>query len=178
LIDGVDVRDVAIADLRSQIGIVPQETFLFTGTIAENIAYGRPGATMEEIIQAAKAANAHDFIIKLPDGYETVVGVRGQDLSGGEKQRIAIARAILHNPKILILDEATASLDTQTERQIQEALKRLVQGRTTIAIATASRRSGTPTASSSSRRQGGRDGHPRGAGGAPRRLLPPEGKAA
>ncbi len=135
LIDGVDVRDVAVADLRSQIGIVPQETFLFTGTIAENIAYGRPGATMEEIIQAAKAANAHDFIIKLPDGYETVVGVRGQDLSGGEKQRIAIARAILHNPKILILDEATASLDTQTERQIQEALKRLVQGRTTIAIA-------------------------------------------
>ena len=135
LIDGVDVRDVAIGDLRSQIGIVPQETYLFKGTIAENIAYARPSATREEIIQAAKAANAHDFIIRLPDGYETVVGVRGQDLSGGEKQRISIARAILHNPRILILDEATASLDTQTERQIQEALKRLIQGRTTIAIA-------------------------------------------
>jgi len=134
-IDGVDVRDLAIADLRAQIGIVPQETFLFRGTIAENIAYGRPDATMEEIIRAAKAANAHDFIIKLPDGYETVIGAHGQDLSGGEKQRISIARAILHNPRILILDEATASLDTETERQIQEALKRLVQGRTTIAIA-------------------------------------------
>lgn len=135
LIDGVDVRDVAIADLRSQIGIVPQETYLFRGTIAENIAYGKPDATREEIIRAAKAANAHDFIVKLPDGYETVVGARGQDLSGGEKQRISIARAILHNPRILILDEATASLDTQTERQIQEALKRLIEGRTTIAIA-------------------------------------------
>lgn len=134
-IDGVDVRDVAIQDLRSQIGIVPQETFLFRGTIAENIAYGRPDATMEEIIRAAKAANAHDFIVKLPDGYETIIGARGQDLSGGEKQRISIARAILHNPRILILDEATASLDTETERQIQEALKRLIQGRTTIAIA-------------------------------------------
>src|SRR5690606_17867685 len=134
-IDGVDVRDLAIADLRAQIGIVPQETFLFRGTIAENIAYGRPDATMEEIIRAAKAANAHDFIIKLPDGYETVIGAHGQDLSGGEKQRISIARAILHNPRILILDEATASLDTETERQIREALKRLVQGRTTIAIA-------------------------------------------
>lgn len=135
LIDGIDVRDLSYRDLRAQIGIVPQETYLFRGTILENIAYAKPDADRAEIIQAAKAAGAHDFIVKLPDGYETIIGVRGQDLSGGERQRIAIARAILHNPRILILDEATASVDTQTERLIQMAFKRLVEGRTTIAIA-------------------------------------------
>jgi len=135
LIDGVDVRDAAIGDLRRQIGMVLQDTYLFHGTIAENIAYAKPGATPEEIIRAAKAANAHDFIMKLPDGYETVIGGRGRDLSGGERQRISIARAILHDPRILILDEATASVDTETERLVQEALERLVQGRTTFSIA-------------------------------------------
>ena len=115
--------------------MVLQETYLFTGTIAENIAYAKPDASIEDIIRAAKAANAHDFIIKMPDGYETVIGKNKTNLSGGEKQRISIARAILHNPRILILDEATASLDTETERLIQEALERLVKGRTTIAIA-------------------------------------------
>jgi len=135
LIDGVNVRDIAIRDLRSQIGMVLQDVFLFTGTIAENIAYAKPGATMTEIIRAAKAANAHDFIVKLPDGYDTVIGKHGHDLSGGEKQRLSIARAILHDPRILILDEATSSVDVETERLIQEALERLVSGRTTLAIA-------------------------------------------
>src|SRR5690606_12994093 len=135
LIDGVDVRDVKLQDLRDQIGMVLQDTYLFHGTVAENIAYSKPDATAEEIIQAAKIANAHDFIMRLSDGYETVIGYRGQNLSGGERQRISIARAILHNPRILILDEATASVDTETERQVQEALERLVQGRTTFSIA-------------------------------------------
>ncbi len=135
LIDGVNVKDISSADLRKNIGIVSQEVYVFMGTIAENIAYAKPDCTREELINAAKAANAHDFIEKLPDGYDTFVGVGGQDLSGGEKQRISIARAILHNPRILILDEATASLDTETERQIQEALEKLIEGRTTIAIA-------------------------------------------
>lgn len=135
LIDGVDVRDVKLQDLRDQIGMVLQDTYLFHGTVAENIAYSKPDATAEEIIQAAKIANAHDFIMRLSDGYETVIGHRGQNLSGGERQRISIARAILHNPRILILDEATASVDTETERQVQEALERLVQGRTTFSIA-------------------------------------------
>jgi len=134
-IDGVDIRDIHLEDLRRQIGIVPQESYLFSGTIAENIAYAKPGATPEEIIRAAKAANAHDFIVNSPDGYETQVGERGQSMSGGERQRIAIARAILHDPRILILDEATSSVDTGTEKQIQEALARLVKNRTTIAIA-------------------------------------------
>lgn len=134
-IDGVDIRDISLEDLRRQVGIVPQESYLFSGTIAENIAYSKPEATPEEIVRAAKAANAHDFIVNFPDGYETQVGERGQSLSGGERQRIAIARAILHDPKILILDEATSSVDTGTEKQIQEALKRLVQNRTTFAIA-------------------------------------------
>ena len=134
-IDGVDVRDVAISDLRRQIGMVLQDTYLFHGTIAENIAYARPDASPDEIIRAAKAANAHDFIMKLPDGYQTVIGGSGHNLSGGERQRISIARAILHNPRILILDEATASVDTETERQVQEALERLVKGRTTFSIA-------------------------------------------
>ena len=135
LIDGVDIKRIRLDDLRSQIGIVLQEPFLFNGTIAENIGYAKSGVTREEIMQAAKIANAHDFIIKFPEGYDTNAGERGQKLSGGERQRISIARAVLHNPRILILDEATASVDTETERRIQEALARLVKGRTTFAIA-------------------------------------------
>jgi ATP-binding cassette subfamily B protein len=134
-IDDHDVRDVQIGSLRSQIGIVLQEPFLFHGTISENIAYGRPDADMVDIIQAAKAANAHDFVLRFPDGYDTMVGERGTRLSGGERQRISIARAILKNPRILILDEATSSVDTETEALIQEAIDRLVHGRTTFAIA-------------------------------------------
>ncbi len=135
LIDGHDIRNVRLHDLRRQIGIVPQESFLFSGTIAENIAYAKPDATREDIIQAAQAANAHDFIRKRPDGYDSEVGEKGGRLSGGEKQRIAIARAILHDPKILILDEATASVDTETEQAIQQAIQRLIKSRTTFAIA-------------------------------------------
>jgi ATP-binding cassette subfamily B protein len=134
-IDGVDVRDLAQGDLRRQVGVVLQESFLFAGTIWQNIAYAKPGATKEEVIRAAKIANAHDFIVTFPDGYDTRVGEKGQRLSGGERQRIAIARAVLHNPRILILDEATSSVDSETEKQIQEAIQRLVQNRTTIAIA-------------------------------------------
>ena len=134
-IDGVDLRDLSMEEVRQQVGIVLQTPFLFHGTLAENIAYGRPDATRREIIQAAKAANAHGFITQLPEGYDTIVGEGGAGLSGGERQRISIARAILHNPRILILDEATSSVDTDTERQIQEALNELVKGRTTIAIA-------------------------------------------
>lgn len=134
-IDGVDVRDLEMEELRQNIGIVLQTPFLFSGTIAENIAYAKPDASWEDIIRAAKAANAHDFITNLPEGYDTIVGEGGTGLSGGERQRISIARAILLNPKILILDEATSSVDTETERQIQKALETLVQGRTTIAIA-------------------------------------------
>jgi ATP-binding cassette subfamily B protein len=135
LIDGVDIREIERDDLRRQVGLVLQDTLLFDGTIAENIAYGRPGATMLDIMRAAKVANAHDFIVRMPDGYDTRVGWHGHRLSGGERQRITIARAVLHDPRILILDEATASVDTQTERQIQQAIARLVQGRTTFAIA-------------------------------------------
>ena len=135
LIDGVDIKKIKLDDLRRQIGIVLQEPFLFNGTIAENIGYAKSGATQEEIMQAAKIANAHDFIVKFPDGYDTNAGDRGQNLSGGERQRISIARAVLHNPRILILDEATSSVDTETEKKIQEALARLVKGRTTFAIA-------------------------------------------
>lgn len=135
LIDGIDIRKISQQFLRQQIGVVLQETFLFSGSIYENIAYAKPDASPEEVIRAAKIANAHDFIMRFNDGYDTLVGERGQRLSGGERQRIAIARAILHNPKILILDEATASVDTETEYQIQEALARLVKNRTTIAIA-------------------------------------------
>ena len=134
-IDGVDLKDVKLEDYRRQVGAVLQESYLFPGSIKDNIAYGRPNCTMEEVIAAAKAANAHDFIVGFPDGYDTYVGERGQRLSGGERQRIAIARAILHNPKVLVLDEATASVDTETERMIQEALENLVSGRTVIAIA-------------------------------------------
>lgn len=134
-IDGVDMRRVKLHDLRRQLGIVLQEPFLFPGTIAENIAYANPSATPQEIMRAAKAANAHDFIMRFQDGYDTQVGERGVKLSGGERQRISIARAILHDPRILILDEATASVDTETEKQIQEAISRLIKGRTTFAIA-------------------------------------------
>jgi len=135
LIDGTDVRKIAMRDLRSQIGVVLQEPFLFNGTIMDNISYAKREATREEVIRAAKAANAHEFIMKLPDGYDSQVGDRGGRLSGGERQRISIARAILCDPKILILDEATSSVDTQAESQIQQALARLVKNRTTFAIA-------------------------------------------
>ncbi len=134
-IDGVPLKSISQNSLRSQIGVVLQETFLFDGSVYDNIAYADPAASFEDIIRAAKAANAHDFIVKLPDGYNTRVGNKGYQLSGGERQRIAIARAILRDPKVLILDEATASLDTRTEKQIQQALDRLTKGRTTIAIA-------------------------------------------
>jgi ATP-binding cassette, subfamily B, bacterial len=134
-IDGIDIRDLEMQEIRQQVGIVLQKPFLFRGTLAENIAYAKPDATREEIVTAAKAANAHGFITMLPEGYDTIVGEGGAGLSGGELQRVSIARAILHNPSILILDEATSSVDTDTERQIQQALDTLVQGRTTIAIA-------------------------------------------
>lgn len=134
-IDGVDVRSVPVAQFRRHIGLVLQEPFLFFGTIAENIAYGKPDATRAEIVAAARAAHAHDFILRLPHGYDSLVGERGQALSGGERQRISIARALLIDPKILILDEATSSVDTETEKEIQKALDNLVLGRTTIAIA-------------------------------------------
>lgn len=135
LIDGVDSREYELEALRCRIGVVLQEPFLFHGTIAENIAYGKPNATREEIVAAARAAHAHEFIVRFPDGYDTLVGERGQTLSGGELQRISIARALLTDPRILILDEATSSVDTETERLIQQALLRLTAGRTTIAIA-------------------------------------------
>ena len=134
-IDGVDLRQIRLQDIRSQIGIVLQEPVLFSGTIAENISYGDPQAYFSEVIDAAKSAHAHNFIVAKPDGYDTQVGDQGNNLSGGEKQRISIARAILHNPRVLILDEATSSVDVETEKQIQEALGRLVKGRTTFAIA-------------------------------------------
>jgi ATP-binding cassette subfamily B protein len=135
LIDGVDIRRIRIADLRRQIGVVLQETFLFAGTVAENIAYGKPDAGREEVLAAARLANAHEFIMERPAGYDSEVEEGGNNFSAGEKQRLAIARAILHNPRILILDEATSSVDAKTEQQIQEALARLTRGRTTIAIA-------------------------------------------
>lgn len=135
LADGTDIRSFPLEEYRRHIGIVLQEPFLFYGTIAENIAYGRPDATRAEIVAAARAARAHEFILCLPDGYDSLVGERGQFLSGGERQRISIARALLIDPRILILDEATSSVDTETEREIQLALENLVQGRTTIAIA-------------------------------------------
>lgn len=134
-IDGVDVRNISQESLRRQMGVVLQETFLFTGSIWQNLTYAKPNATREEVINAAKMAGAHEFIVRLPDGYNTYVGERGHTLSGGERQRIAIARALLHNPRILILDEATSALDTQTEKLIQDALASLSSGRTTIAIA-------------------------------------------
>ncbi|MGH8685695.1 MAG: ABC transporter ATP-binding protein, partial [Nitrosospira sp.] len=135
LLDGVDIRSLPVAEYRRHIGLVLQEPFLFFGTIAENIAYGKPEAKREEIVAAARAAHAHEFILRLTHGYDSLVGERGQALSGGERQRISIARALLIDPRILILDEATSSVDTTTEKEIQKALENLVRGRTTIAIA-------------------------------------------
>ncbi|MFN9026675.1 MAG: ABC transporter ATP-binding protein, partial [Akkermansiaceae bacterium] len=134
-IEGVDIRSLPVSEYRRNIGLVLQEPFLFFGTIAENIAYGKPEASREEIIAAARAANAHQFILRLPQGYDSLVGERGQALSGGERQRISIARALLIDPPILILDEATSSVDTETEMEIQAALDNLIRGRTTLAIA-------------------------------------------
>ena len=135
LIDGHDARQVNLKSLREQIGVVLQDPFLFNGTVADNIAYGHPESSLEQVVAAAKAANAHDFIMNMVDGYDTLVGERGTRVSGGERQRLSIARAILRDPRILILDEATSNVDTETESQIQEALERLIQGRTTFAIA-------------------------------------------
>jgi len=134
-LDGVDIRSLPVSEFRRNIGLVLQEPFLFFGTIAENIAYGKPDATRREIVAAARAAHAHEFILKLPQGYDSLVGERGQSLSGGERQRISIARALLIDPRILIMDEATSSVDSTTEKEIQKALDNLVKGRTTIAIA-------------------------------------------
>jgi len=135
LLDGVDVRECAIEDLRQNIGVVLQEPYLFRGTVAENIAYGNPGADVLDVIRAARAANVHDDVVSFPDGYDTMVGERGHTLSGGERQRVSIARAVLNNPRLLILDEATSNVDSETETQIQQALDNLVTNRTTIAIA-------------------------------------------
>ena len=135
LIDGQDIRDIQMRSLRQNIGIVLQDTVLFAATIRENIAFGRPNATEEEVIAAARDAQAHDFIMQTPDGYATRVGERGVTLSGGQKQRVAIARALLTDPRILILDDATSSVDSQTERLIQQALSRLMEDRTTFVIA-------------------------------------------
>jgi ATP-binding cassette subfamily B protein len=134
-IDGTGVKDLSLSDLRRNVAMVSQDTYIFMGSVAKNIAYGNEHATKADIIRAAKLASAHEFISKLPDGYDTIIGASGKDLSGGEKQRISIARAILADPKILILDEATASVDTETEKAIQHSLKFLVQGRTTLSIA-------------------------------------------
>ncbi|MFA5450188.1 MAG: ATP-binding cassette domain-containing protein, partial [Clostridia bacterium] len=134
-IDGNDIRDFTLKSLRQAVGIVQQEVYIFGGTVLENIAYGKPGATFEEIVEAAKRANIHDFIASLPDGYESSVGERGTRLSGGQKQRISIARVFLKNPKVLILDEATSSLDNESEKHIQAALEELAKDRTTITIA-------------------------------------------
>ena len=135
LIDGVDIRDIAMKDLRGLVSLVSQETYIFMGTVAENIAYARPDATPDQIIAAAKAASAHDFIMELADGYDTLIGTSGRQLSGGQRQRLSIARAILTDPKILMLDEATAAVDTETELNIQQALSELIKGRTTISVA-------------------------------------------
>jgi ATP-binding cassette subfamily B protein len=134
-IDGVDIREVTLESLASQIGMVTQETYLFHDTIKANLLYGRTGATDTEMVEAARAANIHEFIASLPDGYDTIVGERGYRLSGGEKQRVAIARVLLKDPRILVLDEATSSLDSQSEALIQAALQRLMVGRTSIVIA-------------------------------------------
>ena len=134
-IDGIDVRDLTFESLADVVGVVSQETYLFHASVRENLRFARPGATDAEIEDAARAAQVHELIASLPEGYDTVVGERGYRFSGGEKQRIAIARTVLRNPPILVLDEATSSLDTQTERAVQDALDRLAEGRTTIAIA-------------------------------------------
>ena len=131
----MDIKEIKQADIHRNIAIVSQEIFIFRGTIADNIRYARPKASMEEVIAAAKSANAHDFIMRLPEGYESNVGIGNRSLSGGERQRIAIARALLLNPSILILDEATAAMDTETECQISNAIDKLIVGHTTISIA-------------------------------------------
>ncbi|HLG50421.1 MAG TPA: ATP-binding cassette domain-containing protein, partial [Chloroflexota bacterium] len=135
LIDGIDVRDVTLDSLRRQIGIVMQDTILFSGTIRENIAYGRPDASLDEVVAAARVAQAHEFILEQPNGYETLIGEGGVGLSGGQRQRIAIARALLLDPRILILDDSTSSVDAETEYQIQQAMDQLIAGRTTLIIA-------------------------------------------
>ncbi|MGA7932451.1 MAG: ATP-binding cassette domain-containing protein, partial [Kovacikia sp.] len=135
LVDGVDIRDITLASLRRQIGIVPQETILFTGTIAQNIAFGQAEFDQQAVQEAARIANAHQFIVEFPQGYQTWVGERGVNLSGGQRQRLAIARAVLLNPRILILDEATSALDSESEALVQEALERLMQNRTVFIIA-------------------------------------------
>ncbi|MGH3137145.1 MAG: ABC transporter ATP-binding protein, partial [Gaiellaceae bacterium] len=134
-LDGADVRTLDPSELRHAIALVPDDGFLFSASVRENIAYARPGATFDQVTEAAQRAQIHEFIAGLPDGYDTMVGERGYRFSGGEKQRMAIARTILRNPPVLVLDEATSSLDTQTERLVQEALERLSEGRTTLAIA-------------------------------------------
>jgi ATP-binding cassette subfamily B protein len=134
-VDGTDIREVTLESLRRQISIVLQETYLFTAPLKDNISYGKTDATMEDIIASAKAANIHDFIASLPKGYDTEVGERGVTLSGGEKQRVAIARALLMDPRILVLDDSTSSVDTETEHLIQNALEKLMKNRTTFVIA-------------------------------------------
>jgi len=135
LVDGIDTRDYSLHGLRSAIAVVQQDSFLFSGSILENIAYGRPGASEAEVMEAAKAAHAHEFISRFPQGYRTQLGERGVNLSGGQRQRLSIARAILKDPRILILDEATSSLDTESERIVQGALESLMCGRTSFIIA-------------------------------------------
>ena len=134
-IDGKDIRHVTLKSLRNQIGIVQQDVYLFAGTIYENIAYGKPGASREEVIQAAKNANAHEFIMAFPNGYDTDIGQRGIKLSGGQKQRLSIARVFLKNPPILIFDEATSALDNESEKVVQDSLEILARNRTTFVIA-------------------------------------------
>ncbi len=134
-IDSIDVRDITLKSLRSQVGIVQQDVYLFVGTVLDNIRYGKPDASREEIIEAAKNANAHEFIMSLPDGYDTDIGQRGVKLSGGQKQRLSIARVFLKNPPILIFDEATSSLDNESEKVVQESLEKLAKNRTTFVIA-------------------------------------------
>ena len=135
LVDGVDVRDITLASLRRSIGVVQQDVYLFAGAVAENLAYGRPGASREEIVEAARKAHAHDFILGLPDGYDTDIGQRGVKLSGGQKQRLTIARVFLKDPPILIFDEATSALDYESERAVQASLLELARRRTTLVIA-------------------------------------------
>jgi subfamily B ATP-binding cassette protein MsbA len=135
LIDGQDYRDLTVESIRAQMGIVNQESFLFNDSILNNIAFGKPGASEQEVITAAKIANAHEFIVNTEEGYQTNVGDRGNKLSGGQKQRICIARAVLANPPIMLLDEATSALDTESEKLVQEALNNLMQNRTSIVIA-------------------------------------------
>jgi ATP-binding cassette subfamily B protein len=134
-IDGVDVKELEMNSLRRNVAIVSQEVYIFRGTVMDNIRYGKPDATRAEVVAAAKAANAHDFILRMPEGYDTVVGIGARSLSGGERQRVSIARALLLNPALLILDEATAAMDTETERLISEAIDRVSEGKTTISIA-------------------------------------------